>query len=98
MGDDRDLFRRDAKVAREDGAAHFGHCDEPGGGTCNALQNPPLILVRFRQYGVERGHDRRPQLVQHGRQMLSRSSTEDPELMLDTDDVGIERVDMLGRG
>ena len=55
-----------------------------------------LVGVRLEENGVERGDDRRFQFAQQGQQVAAGRPAEDPELVLDRDNVHVAGVQEAG--
>ena len=61
------------------------------------LHHPPLVGIRLAQDGVQRGDDGHAQFAQQRQQMAAGRPAENPELMLQADDVHVADVEEIRR-
>ena len=75
----------------------LGHHHQPRRARNQLLHHPPLLGAGFAQNGVQRGHDRHPQLAQQGQERAAGRPAVAAELVLHADDVRIAHVQEIRR-
>ena len=96
VGDQVDAGLGDRQVLLEQGPGPVGHDDDPGGQLRQLLKHALLVGLRIAQDGVQGGDDRHAQLPEQAQNVTAGRSSEDAELVLQTNNVGVAEIEEIG--
>ena len=97
VGDEINLGRRRLVNLLQHLAAALGHHHQPRRAGDQFLHHAPLVRVGLAQEGVQRGDDRHAQFAQQRQHVAAGRPAENPELVLQADDVGMADVEEIRR-
>ena len=95
MWDELDLLRLDAVHVDQKLDSPLGHHHQAVGEFCESLHDGPLVGVRFTENSVKGGHRGHAQFAQQGQDVTARRAAEDPELMLQAENINIVDVQKI---